>query len=129
MLVIRNISTACLLATLWLVTACGPIESLPLAEPIEGCYYLDGSRVLRLQGGTFESADTSISGRYMRGEGEAGTYVIFQPAIHLDARHARLVRSIRLERNYLLTIRRGGHSYIRIPTEPLGEDLLQLDRC
>ena len=86
---------------------------------------------MRLANGRFRSADGAVHGRYERGRGEAGTYVVFQPGIQLLTAGSphRIVPLQNIPRGHVLIIRDRGLVFLRMATEPLGERLLELRAC
>lgn len=111
--------------------ACHGQDNVPSSEPLDGCYYSETQRVATLGNGEFRSADGSVSGQYTRKQDEIGSFVIFEPAIRLDVSggRVRLAVNAKLPRNHLVTIRRSGRTSIRMPTDPLGERLIERRRC
>jgi hypothetical protein len=89
--------------------------------------------ILRLRSGAFQSADGQVTGTYTRGEDESGSYLVFEPALHLRtdsvAKDDELIVASNLPRNHLPAIERKDRIGIRIPTEPVGEGLLEQRPC
>lgn len=114
-----------------LVSACNTSESVPKNRSIEGCYYTGDSLTLVLRRGEMRLPDRSIKGTYRRGADEVGTYVSLSPAVRLDkgSKPPGLIVNSGLPAAQYVVIQSLGDVFIRIPTEPLGEELLKLRPC
>jgi hypothetical protein len=128
---LRSVMVLVATAGFVLSRACDTRQEVPASRSVDGCYFSGRTAVLRLANGQFRSADGAVQGRYERGRGEAGTYVVFQPGIRLlTAGGRRRIASLQdMKRGHVLVIRERGSVYLRMATEPLGERLLELRAC
>jgi len=127
----RHSISATLACALFTLTSCDSREAVPRHRSVEGCYHVRDIPVLSLSGTKFHSADGKIVGEYERGEDRAGTYLELKPAVRLRSGVAPPVMIIdkAMPAAQYVMIERYDHIYIRMPTETLGEELIELGPC
>lgn len=129
---IRILINSCRLSVASLMlTSCSYNESVPDSLSIDGCYYTKHRMVMMVGDRRFRSSNGLISGRISRGMGSAGSYVVFEPAIRLlsNSNDETIIVNSDLPRSHILSIIRRDVIYIRMPTDPLGEALLERRPC